>query len=847
MRFGRSVCGVVLTALVGSGVALAPARSAGDDSAAAVAVEPSDETALPRMYRQDPPVWTAYGSSDYVVSPVTTGIDAGQPHRNLIRVSDGAVVRSLAVDATGGVQELPPLRDAVMIVDDKMLTWDKRGFATTVAIEDLATGETSAYSLPAHEQALVRPDWAVTTSLYGSGEALFLQRPGETPTRVAGPFDSCRDIYLVDSDADGLIFTLGCGEENYLHLTIATGVVEPVPGRFLTPQRVIGTSYSADGYDVTWAPRDDTAQVSTTRVALPAGTAFATLGDDLVAPVAAPCEGERCGRELREVDLRTGEIGDVLLRHVVAHNSNRDGTLVATVDDGGSGELVMLRPGDEPRTVTALPPQWVTPRDVSLSGSRVVAVTDEIVRDPIREYVGSAWSNVTDPATGGPLGVPSLNGAGSIEVAGDAIAVRQTDGGQRLVWPGGTRLVDPVAWGSIMLGHRGRLVGISSRADDGVWSLEVQELRTGTVLWKATDSKPTMVLDGTWVWRVVNGHLEGADTAHPGPVRRIPLNASCASGAGLRDVRGRWAMVDCGGTYVLDLRQSGAAYELPAYRGYGKWMLGNDFAFDVADDPAGPIRAVDFSSAHTTRQFGQGATWAVADDAGGHDLVWNGPFGQLVRGTLDWVSTPPIKPDATAPRLTSTGGSPRYVPDIDGRRTVGFSWTYVDPSIPGQSEPTGVASYDVRWRTGVPGSGVWTSWTTLSRTTQRSVSRTFREERNACFQVRARDRSGNLSPWSGTRCTGIDGKAPNMYRTYIDTYNRDVLQFVYKAYDLFAVSHYRVSYRKGPDSAQWITLKGWDHRVMTNVYVPKDGRRTCFRAIAVDKVGRTDSAIRCTS
>jgi len=114
--------------------------------------------------------------------------------------------------------------------------------------------------------------------------------------------------------------------------------------------------------------------------------------------------------------------------------------------------------------------------------------------------------------------------------------------------------------------------------------------------------------------------------------------------------------------------------------------------------------------------------------------------------TLTLTPPPPSPtpdPDITAPRVTTSG--PGSVTLLD---TAPLSWSASD-------QGSGVASYDVRYTTSTATTG-FTSWVLPSAwqhltTTHVTVSG-LTPGRTLCFAVRARDRAGNLSGWSPSRC-----------------------------------------------------------------------------------------------
>lgn len=103
--------------------------------------------------------------------------------------------------------------------------------------------------------------------------------------------------------------------------------------------------------------------------------------------------------------------------------------------------------------------------------------------------------------------------------------------------------------------------------------------------------------------------------------------------------------------------------------------------------------------------------------------------------------------DTTPPTAALTG--PKA--PVAGTTAATVSWTGADAY-------TGIAYFQVRYRKAsyAGGFGSWTvpsGWTRLTSTslTQRSLAPGY----TYCWSVRAVDRAGNVSPWSGQRCTAV--------------------------------------------------------------------------------------------
>lgn len=83
----------------------------------------------------------------------------------------------------------------------------------------------------------------------------------------------------------------------------------------------------------------------------------------------------------------------------------------------------------------------------------------------------------------------------------------------------------------------------------------------------------------------------------------------------------------------------------------------------------------------------------------------------------------------------------------------------------GATDVSGIRSYDVQVRTAkwgnVPGS--WTAWKT--RVAAESATYPGEPGRSYCFRVRAEDMAGNVSAWSGARCTALPMTADELSYT----------------------------------------------------------------------------------
>jgi GH25 family lysozyme M1 (1,4-beta-N-acetylmuramidase) len=147
--------------------------------------------------------------------------------------------------------------------------------------------------------------------------------------------------------------------------------------------------------------------------------------------------------------------------------------------------------------------------------------------------------------------------------------------------------------------------------------------------------------------------------------------------------------------------------------------------------------------ASITTATGQAYTVVTADI--GHQLL------VVVRarnaaGMASAASTPTAVVEDTTPPTIPSFSTPTRQFQRQIRFTVG--WSSSDAG-------TGVASYDVRYRTAPynGGFGVETAW--QSSTSATSATFAGSPGTTYCFSARARDRAGNVSAWSGDTCTSL--------------------------------------------------------------------------------------------
>lgn len=829
-RFGVLIASLALS---GAGLAARPATAA---SPSPTAVDPAVQV-MPAHYAPGEPWEFATGdSSEYAVLPVKLNASGG--YREIVRVSDGEVVKTFPVASR---------RDGagLLRISGVSAIWRRHldGRATVVS-ENLQTGTTEVLAIPVGDRVMdAHPGWALTGRGYPNPSVHLLRADG-SDTEVLDECENSSGAYASDSDATAVIFSCSNSASGYWLVDATTGAARTVNGWELTPNRVYGfDSHDDDTTTVTWADRSALEVVNTVELDEPFPH-LTTLGDGLASGPPRTCNGgDDCLAELRPVDLEAGTVGEAVADRIVMTAPTSDGGLMLKVRDGDSNKLALIRPGEtEPSPFTPALSELAQPTAVALAGSRVVATWREPSGLSTLEHTDGSWSPVTDPVTGEPFRAQQLAGEAML-----ALAEKDVTGSAdrwRVAWPGSAR--DVITSRQVHLGRGGKLLFLSGHNAAGEEIHSVQDARTGKGLWSSR-SRPS--LDGSWAWVLDDGVLVGRDLLGTGTTKRRATGVDYCDDGKLTDVRGRWAMVECSDlTYVVDLRSDVHPWRAP----YGQWQLGNDFIFESGWSSYSSqrvIRAIDLSPQHRQREVARSLVPAVVDDASDRRLVHTDAFGRIVVRTLDWVGTPPARGDRTAPRLVSTGGSPRVVITTKWQAPVTFRWRYVDPQTAGEELPAGLSEHEVRYQITTLRDGNRTSWKSWRLGLSTSVSPNVRAGEKVCFQVRARDDYGNASSWSRSRCSAVDRTPPRLTgaKTSVDG---APIAFWFMARDESGIASHRVQYRIGRATRPWVSPWAWrslkGNQVIRKVAV---GQRICFRFNAVDKVGRRSawSAARCVT
>jgi hypothetical protein len=182
---------------------------------------------------------------------------------------------------------------------------------------------------------------------------------------------------------------------------------------------------------------------------------------------------------------------------------------------------------------------------------------------------------------------------------------------------------------------------------------------------------------------------------------------------------------------------------------------------------------------------------------------------------------------------------------IRDNTSLSFEWAYDDPQDP-NSPATGVSTYDVRYqqrpnRTSPYGSWIEpAAWQGLK---SNGASLTAPVGTDTCWQVRARDYAGNLSAWSASYCSEVDGTAPSLVTWRIgdrvQLSGSATVRWTYK--DDTDIASYDVVYKvaaPGVAFGKWMYPEIWQNTRITSItWAPRLGWDECFMVRARDYLG----------
>jgi len=485
--------------------------------------------------------------------------------------------------------------------------------------------------------------------------------------------------------------------------------------------------------------------------------------------------------------------------------------------------VVVLVPLAASQVMAADPPQHLgegtlvanrTAADVGMSGARVT-VSDyqsHAVYDTTNN--GTTWT-----ATGGSNDTKPL----------------QLEGSSLLTFQAGTAKIGGLTFPAaddVVLGKGGKLVShqVASAA-----TAEVYDVATKA---KLADYAPPFAMVGSTVWKVTEpGQLVGKDLS-TGTEKTILVAGACTVGPGR--VSGRWALLS-GCNQVVDVNGPEAPRNLIVA---ANAQVGNGFT--VQTTPTGDLLVTDLNDQSLgQRLYGPirpQPTSFSTDGSGAAKIVYADPDNKPRVISLTWLAVDPQqRPDTTAPVLTSASAGER----IRDNTSIAFEWAFTDPADP-NSPASGVATYDLRTQTRPNRTspyGAWNQpagWQGLKGT---AASTTAPLGTDTCWQVRARDYAGNLSAWSSSYCSEVDGTAPSLVTLRIGDRVQLGAQatFSWGYKDDIGIASYDVVYKvaaPGSPLGSWIYPAVWQNTQLRSItWAPRLGWDECFMVRSRDYLG----------
>lgn len=210
----------------------------------------------------------------------------------------------------------------------------------------------------------------------------------------------------------------------------------------------------------------------------------------------------------------------------------------------------------------------------------------------------------------------------------------------------------------------------------------------------------------------------------------------------------------------------------------------------------------------------------------------------------DWGLETCVTIDSTHPTVT-TVALPIRTKATGTTTPITFKYTATDNGR--------VATYDVRYRKDKGGTeiGQWVYPASGTGITARSFTVGTAKSYRVCFSVRARDMAGNLSGWSSSRCTYVDGTAPRVTRAVLSSRwltpiaDADEIswrpRYSYAASDDQGVAAYQLENRYAggptrmpatPSRYLWGAVRG-----TSTSFGMGPGDQSCWRVRAKDRVG----------
>jgi hypothetical protein len=352
------------------------------------------------------------------------------------------------------------------------------------------------------------------------------------------------------------------------------------------------------------------------------------------------------------------------------------------------------------------------------------------------------------------------------------------------------------------------------------------------------DFAPPFAMSDSTVWKITQpGYLTGKDLT-TGTEKTVLVAGACTVGPDR--VNGRWALLS-GCNQVVDVKGPEAPRNLTVA---ADSQLGNGFTVQKTADQ--DLLVTDLNNQGLAqRRYGPVRTQPASFRADGSALakiVYADPDSRTRVITLSWLTgDPQHRPDTVAPVLTSASAGER----IRDNTSLSFEWAFTDPQDP-NSPATGVDSYDLRIQqrpNRTSPYGAWNqvpSWQGLKTT---GASYTAPIGTDTCWQVRARDYAGNLSAWSTSYCSEVDGTAPSLVTLRIGDRVAVTAPVTFRwAYkDDTDVASYDVVYKiaaPGVALGKWIYPTTWQNTKITSItWTPRLGWDECFLVRSRDYLG----------
>lgn len=858
----RRGCAALVSGLLVAGLATVSSRASAADSAV------EQGTPLPLLWEPDlsaAPLWG--GSPGYVMHDRHQSAEGDPTVLTVVRTNDGTVARTFAL----GQRDSHPHLTGSSFVEEHFAGWS--GPVDGVEVTNVETGQTQTIPVSTG-QNLVRADenWALVRTYESSGYRLQLVRPGGAVTSVTGPLvladvqyvgGDAHNAYLRDTDA-----ALTTMHVYHVDVDAATVTLLPEPSDgwgsvSITPDRVISRMSATDvatGDPVqrfSWSSRTsaDSGVVEAPTPPDNGADQWVPFGDRLLL-IDGPSSQVR--HQLLPVNFTDGGYDPAIATEVADVQDLGDGRLALALADRPTGSIAVLADdGSGPQHVADLPQIARHAAKPELNGAWVYSTFDGTDTTPkiTPSDAGGEWQQDVTPYTT----------AGDVTLTTSA---PDADGHyvSQLTWPGGSRqLADVIP----MLGHGGLLVGVPLTRDNAArW--EIQEVRTGNVVADLPrDPATPIAIDESWVWSMPDesGVMTGLDTSGAHADMRVRTGTSCWPpdyGDRSFDVRGRYAMYTCSQQarfYVADTHEVVPWWSVTAppqvVPKLGDGFLVAPRLVTAADGltTTAVLDAWDLTAQHTMHTYGplRGASDKRllsfdVDEGDTSRALYVDPLGQPRMVDLSWAGTAPsVRPDTTTPALASEPDVPALVAG-SAPRSFTWSWTYEDTGS--EFEPaSGMATYDVRVRdqTGPRTYGTWTlpaAWQGMSTAT---ATRSVDPGSGRCLAARARDKAGNVTPWSSPRCTFLDAGAPHLdpgaAAPRVLRYTSGGLSFRYGASDDYQVGSYDVAYRvaRRGDAryGPWqTTARTTQRRLHVDV---RPGSDWCFRFRARDTLGQVSS------